>query len=177
MSGWKGLPDVDVAGCEAVLEYVRVFGPTTPERLRYYLGSGLSTGPALRRWLAEVEDRLVRVGVEGEAALVLAEDVDSLASATPSSALRLLPSADPWVMGPGTADPHVVAQARRSLLARGNPVLTGGVVTGIWTLARGGLTVAWFPESGRPDHALLAAEAAHLGGLVGQDTVLTVTRV
>jgi hypothetical protein len=177
VSGWKGLPDVDVAGRQAVIEYVRVFGPTTPEGLRYYLGSGLSTGPALRRWLADVEDRLVTVDIEGEAALVLAEDVDSLASATASSAVRLLPSADPWVMGPGTADPHVIPRTRRSLLARGNPVLTGGVVTGTWTQARGGLTVAWFPESGRPDHALLAAEAARLADLIGQDTALTVTGV
>ena len=126
--------------------------------MQYYLGEGLSAGrKALRGWLDDLSDRLVAVDVDGEDLLVCAEDVDDLTSTTVSPTVRLLPAADPWVMGPGTADPHVVPPAHRQLVTRGaNLVLAGGVVAGTWTRKAGTLTVAWFGEADPPDHDLLA---------------------
>src|SRR6185503_15705988 len=39
---WAGLPSVDEAGRMAVEAYVRAYGPTTADRVQYYLGEGLS---------------------------------------------------------------------------------------------------------------------------------------
>ena len=128
MAHWAGLPEIDDAGRWAVEAYVRTYGPTSADRLRYYLGEGLSCGrKALRGWLDDLSDRLAPLDVDGEDLLLCADDVDDLTSTTVSPTVRLLPAADPWVMGPGTADPHVVPPARRQLVTRGaNVVLAGG---------------------------------------------------
>ena len=174
---WGGLPDVDEAGRRAVEEYVRTYGPTTIAGVQYYLGEGLSAGrKALRRWLDDLSDRLVAVDVDGEDLLVSVDDVDDLTSTTFSPTVRLLPAADPWVMGPGTADPHVVPPARRQLVTRGaNLALAGGVVAGTWRRRAGILTVAWFGEADPPDHDLLRAEAARLAAVLGTELDLEVT--
>ena len=136
---WAGLPDIDEAGRRAIEAYVRSYGPTNADRVHYYLGAGLSAGrKALRGWLDDLSDRLVTVAIDGEDLFVLADDVDELTSTTVSPTVRLLPAADPWVMGPGTADPHVVPPAHRQLVTRGaNIVLAGGVVAGTWTRKAG----------------------------------------
>ena len=174
---WGGLPSVDEAGRMAVEAYVRNYGPTTPAAVHYYLGEGLSAGrKALRGWLDDLSDRLVTVEVDGEELLVCSDDADELASTPVSPTVRLLPAADPWVMGPGTADPHVVRPARRQLVTRGaNLALAGGVVAGTWTRKAGTLTVAWFGEADPPDHDLLRAEAARLAAVVGTELELRVT--
>ena len=108
------------------------------------------------------------VEVDGEELLVCSDDADELASTTASPTVRLLPAADPWVMGPGTADPHVVPPARRQLVTRGaNLALSDGVVAGTWTRKARTLTVAWFSEADPPDHDLLRAEAARLAAVLG----------
>ena len=135
----------------AVEAYVRTYGPTSPDGVQYYLGAGLSAGrKALRGWLDELSDRLVAVDIDGEEFLVCADDVDDLASTVVSPTVRLLPAADPWVMGPGTADPHVVPPAHRQPVTRGaNLVLAGGVVAGTWTRKAGTLAVC-LARRGRP---------------------------
>ena len=132
---------------------------------------GLSAGrKALRGWLDDLSDRLVTVDVDGEDLLVSADDVDDLTSTTVSPTVRLLPAADPWVMGPGTADPHVVPPAHRQLVTRGaNLVLAGGVVAGTWTRKAGTLTVAWLGGADPPDHDLLVEEAARLAAILGTE--------
>ena len=174
---WAGLPSVDDAGRRAVEAYIRTYGPTTAARVQYHLGEGLSAGrKALRGWLDDLSDSLVTVDVGGEDRLVCAEDVDDLTSTTVSPIVRLLPAADPWVMGPGTADPHVVPPAHRQLVTRGaNLVLAGGIVGGTWTRKAGTLTVAWLDEADAPDHDLLAAEAARLSAILGTELDLDVT--
>ena len=177
VAGWAGLPSVDEAGRRAVEAYIRTYGPTTAARVQYHLGEGLSAGrKALRGWLDDLSDSLVTVDVGGEDCLVCAEDADALTSTTVSPTVRLLPAADPWVMGPGTADPHVVPPAHRQLVTRGaNLVLAGGVVAGTWTRKAGTLTVAWLGEADAPDHDLLAAEAARLAAILGTELDLDVT--
>ena len=166
---WAGLPSVDEAGRTAVEAYVRTYGPTTAAAVHYHLGEGLSAARrSLRGWIDDLSGCLVTVEVEGEELLVSSDDADELASAKASPSVRLLPAVDPWVMGPGTADPHVVPPARRQLATRGaNIALAGGVVAGTWTRKARTLTVAWFSEADPPDHDLLRAEAARLAAVLG----------
>ena len=174
---WAGLPDIDDAGRSAVEAYVRTYGPTSADGVQYYLGAGLSAGrKALRGWLDELSDRLVAVEVDGEELLVCADDVDDLASTVVSPSVRLLPAADPWVMGPGTADPHVVPPGHRQPVTRGaNLVVAGGVVGGTWTRKAGTLTVSWLEEADPPDLDLLREEAARLAAILGTELDLNVT--
>lgn len=174
---WAGLPDIDDAGRWAVEAYVRTYGPASADSVQYYLGAGLSAGrKALRGWLDDLSDRLVAVEVDGEELLVCADDVDDLASTAVSPTVRLLPAADPWVMGPGTVDPHVVPPAHRQPVTRGaNLVLARGVVAGTWTRKAGILTVVWLEEPDPPDHDLLGKETARLAAVLGTDLDLNVS--
>jgi hypothetical protein len=175
--GWTGLVDPDEAGPWAVVNYFRTYGPATPEHIHYWLGEGLSAGrKALNRWLDELDDQLVPVDIEGEAALMLAEDLDDLDRTSPTPTVRLLPGADPWVMGPGTADPLIVPPSRRSLMTLGaNPVLANGVVAGTWKAKNGKLAVAWFSEAVEHDEDLLRVEASRLGAVTGAELDLVVS--
>jgi hypothetical protein len=167
---WAGVPDLDDAGTRAVEAYFRAYGPATPDHLSYWLGDGLGAGrKRIRSWLAGLGDRLVTVGVDDEPAQVLAEDLDELASTPASTAVRLLPGYDQWVLGPGTADAHVVPPARRPLVSRqANLVVAGGVVSGTWSLADDQLVADWFAEAGRPPRDALAAEVTRLATILGR---------
>lgn len=174
---WGGLPDIDDAGRWAVEAYVRTYGPTSADGVQYYLGAGLSAGrKALRGWLDDLSDRLVAVDIDGEDLLLFADDVEDLTSTAVSPTMRLLPAADPWVMGPGTADPHIVPPAHRQPVTRGaNLVLAGGVVAGTWTRKADILTVAWLEGADPPELNLLGEEAARLAAVLGTELDLNVT--
>jgi hypothetical protein len=165
---WAGIPDLDAAGMSAVEAYFRAYGPATPQHLNHWLGEGLGAGrKRIRSWLAASGDRLVTVDMDGEPAQVLTEDLDDLAAAPASTAVRLLPGYDQWVLGPGTADAHVVPPARRQLVSRhANLVIAGGVVSGTWSLAGDQLVADWFSEAGPPPRDALAAEVARLAPIL-----------
>jgi hypothetical protein len=172
---WAGLPDLDEAGMHAVEAYFRAYGPATVEHLNYWLGNGLGAGrKRIRSWIAGFGNRLTPVDVDGEASYILGEDVEELASATGTTATRLLPGYDQWVLGPGTADPHVVPPARRPLITRGaNIVIVGGIVTGTWSLAADQLVVDLFAEGKQPPAAALNQEVARLATILGRPLRLT----
>ncbi len=167
---WRGVPDLDDAGPRAITAYLRTFGPATLEHIHYWLGNGLSAGRRrLNGWLTGLHDQLVAVDVEGTRAYVAREDVDSLVAARPSNAVRLLPGHDQWVMGPGTKDVHVTPQSLRDLVTRkANPLVWGGVVSGIWARKGDELTVTWFDERRRPDEAI-EREVVRLASVLGRD--------
>ena len=120
-------------------------------------------------------DRLTRVAIEREPALVLREDLDELEASRPSTAVRLLPGRDPWVMGPGTDDPHVVPQARREPVSRSaNLVVARGIVAGTWTIRDGHLSTTWFGEAGSIPRAALAEECARLSSFLDRPLELSV---
>jgi hypothetical protein len=99
--------------------------------------------------------------------LVLREDLEDLAATPPTAAIRLLPGYDQWVLGPGTADPHVVPQARRALVSRqANIVIDGGVVSGTWTLTDDNVAVDWFAQGGPPRKDGLADEVERLAAIL-----------
>jgi hypothetical protein len=166
---WAGLPDIDVAGRWAVEAYVRAYGPTTADGVQYYLGAGLSAGrKAVSGWIKDVASKLTAVDIDDEELLLLSDDVDDLAATDFSPSIHLLPASDPWVMGPGTANVHVVPPVHRQLVTRGaNLVLADGVFAGTWARSRDTLTVAWLDQARSPDLGLLGDETERLAALSG----------
>jgi hypothetical protein len=109
------------------------------------------------------------VDVDGEPALLLREDLDDLGATTPSTAVRLLPANDQWVLGPGTADARIVPVARRALVSRGaNVVVAAGVVCGTWSVRGDEALVTCFAESVPPPGPVVADEVARLAGALGR---------
>jgi len=167
---WAGVPELDEAGMRAVEAYFRAYGPATANHLHYWLGAGLGAGRRrIDSWIAGFGDRLAPVDVNGESTYVLREHLEELASTTATTTTRLLPAFDQWVNGPGTADPHVVPTARRTLVTRGaNIVIAGGVVSGTWSLKDDHLVVAWFAEATPPAREELEAEVSRLATILGR---------
>jgi hypothetical protein len=166
--GWAGIPDLDEAGPTVVAAYFRTHGPASPDRVHDWFGKGLGAKrQAITRWLDQLDERLEPVTIEGDRVLVLREDLDDLRATPASTAVRLLPGRDPWVMAPGTSDARVVPPARREPVSRSaNLVVSRGVVAGTWTLRGDRLDIAWFTESGRVPRAALGQEAAALAKLL-----------
>ena len=173
---WAGVPGLDEAGMKAVEAYFRAYGPATADHLHYWLGARLGAGrKRIQAWIAGFGDRLAAVEVEGESPYVLREDLEELAATPPTTAIRLLPGYDQWVLGPGTADEHIVPPRRRSLVSRqANIVIAGGVVSGTWALAHDRVAVAWFAEGGPPPREWLADEVARLATIVDLPLQLSV---
>jgi hypothetical protein len=173
-SSWAGIPDPDEAAPTVIVAYLAAYGPATAANLRNWLARGRIGARQLRTWFGALGDRLAEVQVDGELAYVRAEDLDDLAAAHPSRAVRLLPGFDQYVLGPGTEDGHVVPAARRSAVSRQSGwispiVVSGGVVCGTWSLKSDQVQVAWFKEAGRPPRDALDAEVSRLASIVGAD--------
>ena len=114
--------------------------------------------------------------IDGEDLLLFADDVDDLTSTVTSPTVCLVPAADPWVMGPGTANPQVVPPAHRQPVTRGaNLVLADGVVAGTWARKKGTLSVAWLEDTDPPDLNLLEQDAARLAAILDTELDLNVT--
>jgi len=167
---WAGLPDLDEAGVHAIEAYFRAYGPATPENVHYWLGEGLGAGrKRIRSWIAGLSDRLAAIDIDGQSAYVLRKDLEDLTATPATTVVRLLPAHDQWVLGPGTADAHVVPPARRALVSRqANIVIAGGVVSGTWSLTDDQVVTAWFAEAGPPAPEALAAEVARLASILGR---------
>ena len=163
---WAGVPDLDEAGMRAVEAYFRAYGPATPDH--YWLGDALGAGrKRIQSWIAAFGDRLAAVEVEGESTCVLREHLEELASTTATTTIRLLPGYDQWVLGPGTADPHVVPPARRTLVSRqANVVIAGGRVSGTWSVTDDQVVVAWFTEATPPARDALEGEVSRLATIL-----------
>lgn len=172
---WQGLPEPDEAGTRVVESYVRAYGPATVDNVRHWTEAGRKRAGS---WMASLGDRLADVELDGTRAFVLREDLQELAATPQTLAVRLLPGYDQWVMGPGTADKHVVPPARRSLLSRQAPfVVAGGVVSGTWALSDHQVTVSWFAEAGRSPLPALEGEVARLATILDRELELTVRKV
>ena len=167
---WPGMPDVDTAGRRAILRYLGAYGPATAANLSYWVVEGLSAPRRLvQRWLAElVADGVTTLDLDGQEVWACTADLDELSSAEPSASVRFLPGYDPWVLGPGTADPLVTPPERRALASRGtNLVVADGVVSGTWQVRGPELSVTWFPEAGPAPERALEAEGRRLTRIVG----------
>ncbi len=173
-SRWSGLPDPDEAAAVAIVAYFRSYGPTTIDAFGNWLAGGWFGKRQLRTWFRALEHRFVPVEVDGEPAHVLAEDLDELASTSPTTVVRLLPGFDQYVLGPGTGDGLVVPTSRRAAVSRQSGwispvVVVGGVVRGTWELDDDNVRVAWFGEAGRPPRKALRAEVTRLSSILDRD--------
>lgn len=173
---WAGVPDLDEAGPRAVEAYFYAYGPATSDHVHYWLGNGLGAGrKRIQSWIASCGDRLASVDIDGEAAYILREDLDDLAGTHASTAVRLLPGHDQWVLGPGTADAHIVPPARRALISRNaNIVIAGGVVSGTWSHTDDQIITAWFAEAGPPPRDALEEQVAGLSTILERPLESTV---
>jgi len=135
---------------------------------KVHMISNASNPTRITSWITGLGDRLATVDVDGQSAHVLREDLDELSATPPSTAVRLLPAYDQWVLGPGTADAHVVPPAERTPISRGaNLVIAGGVVSGTWSLHGDEVAVTWFGEPGDPARDSLAEQVGRLSAIAG----------
>jgi hypothetical protein len=172
--GWPGIPDPEEAAPVAIAAYLRAYGPAPLDAFSRWLAGGYFGRAQLKRWQAAMGDRIVPVSVDGEAAFVLAEDLDGLLATEPTDGLRLLPGFDQWVLGPGTDAAAIIDPARRTAVSRtagwiAPVVLRGGRVTGTWSLDGASLTIDWFAEAGRaPSARALTAELKRWSAIAGR---------
>jgi hypothetical protein len=177
---WPGIVERDAGACRAITAYVRAYGPATINSLAAWC-AGSAYKRDLRRWFDEARTEMTEVEVGGEPAFVMADDLDELVATRPTTAVRLLPGFDQYVLGPGTKDPHVVPPARRAAVSRqagwiSPVVLAGGRVAGTWELDRTDVRIAWFPEAGRPPRRKVQAEVRRLSVVLDRDLRAVVTQ-
>lgn len=162
LPAWTGLPEPEDGARAVIPAYLRTYGPATVERFDAWLTRGTSRKAMLRGWFAALDDQLATVDVEGTSAYVLAEDVEELAGTDPTTAVRLLPAFDQYVLGPGTAATEILAPERRSQVSRSagriSPVVVaGGRVAGVWDRDGEDVSVELFDGDDRPPTASLDA--------------------
>ena len=109
-------------------------------------------------------------------------DLDALAATKPTTEVRLLGGFDQYVLGPGTADGHVTAAARRSKVSLQSGwispvVIAGGVVAGTWAAENETLAIAWFSEAGRVPRTALDGECGRLAGILGRSLEVSISVV
>jgi hypothetical protein len=165
------VPDAAIAGPRVFRDYAAAYGPATIDNFAAWLTR--PTRRQLREWLDGAGPELTEVEVDGEPAFVRAEDVDDLATAKPSSSVRLLGGFDVWVLGPGTADSHVIPPGRRAAVSKtagwiAPLVVVGGVVGGTLELDRDVVKIAWFSELTMPPRARIEAEVERVAAIVGR---------
>ena len=149
------MPEPDDAAPAAILAYLSAYGPATVEGFSNFISRGRVSKRSLKTWFAAAgRPRDGGGGGWGES-YARTEDMDELAGAKPTKALRLLPGFDQWVLGPGTDDPRIVAPARRAAVSRQAGWISPLVVVG----RRGGrnmgvegstVRISWFGENGKP---------------------------
>jgi hypothetical protein len=179
---WDGVPDADLAAPEAIVDYLRAFGPATAEAFGQWLSGGWFGKKQLKAWFASLGPRLAEVAVDGEQTFIVADDLDELRSTKPSQTVRLLPGFDQWVLGPGTADTHVIPAGRRAAVSRQSgwiaPVVTvGGVACGTWSLDDDVVAIEWFKEATERPRRAIEAEVGRLAAIVGRTLKATVRLV
>jgi hypothetical protein len=180
-SRWPGKADADEAVPHAISAYVRTYGPATVDSLSRWLASSAAKRK-IRTWFGGLRDQMTEVEVDGESAHVMTDDLDAIVATRPTTAVRLLPGFDQYVLGPGTKDGHVVTPARRPAVSRqagwiSPVVVAGGRVGGTWALDGPEVRVAWFGEAGRPPKRALQAEVARLSAVLDRDLRSAVTVV
>lgn len=178
---WPGKVDVDEARPRAMVAYVRTYGPATVDSVSRWLASSASK-QKVRTWFGSLVGQMTEVEVDGEPAHVMTDDLDALVRTRPTTAVRLLPGFDQYVLGPGTKEGHVVSPARRSAVSRQSGwispvVVAGGRVSGTWELKRSEVRIAWFGEAGRPPKRALQAEVTRLSSVLDRDLRSVVTAV
>lgn len=170
---WGGVPEPEEAAAVAVPNYLRAYGPASPDTFDVWLTRGGSRKAQLRSWFTDRGDDLAKVDVEGEELYLNADDVDSLAATEPAGPgdVRLLPGFDQYVLGPGTKATEIVPAAHRADVSRtagwiSPVVLAAGRVVGTWEVDDGTAVVQLFDDAEAPDPEALAAEVERITPLI-----------
>ncbi|MGQ0847909.1 MAG: winged helix DNA-binding domain-containing protein [Actinomycetota bacterium] len=179
---WAGIPDLEDAAPAAIVAYLGAYGPARAEAFGTWLAGGWFGQRQLKAWFAGLGDLLAPVEVEGDPAYQLAEHLDDLMKTQPTPAVRLLPGFDQYVLGPGTADVHLVPPGRRKAVSRQSGwiapvVVASGSVAGTWDMDREHLRIGWFGEKGRPPKRALATETERVSAILNRDLSMQITVV
>ncbi|QLY28015.1 winged helix DNA-binding domain-containing protein [Nocardia huaxiensis] len=169
---WPGIPDPDAAAPGFIADYLAAYGPATPEIFDAWLTRNNHRKTVVRRWFAELGDRLTEVDVEGRPGYILTDHADELAAIKPKPIVRLLGSFDQYVLGPGTGDAALLPSAHRPKVSRAagwiSPlVVVNGRIVGTWETSGEELTVTMFDNAPAP-MAELEREAPHVARALGQ---------
>ena len=171
---WAGVPEPDDAAPTVIVAYLGAYGPATIDNFRNWLSRGRVSAKQIRSWFKALGARIAEIEVEGERRYVLAKDLSELASSKPTTAVRLLPGFDQYVLGPGTEDGHIIPAKRRTAVSKqagwiAPIVVAGGSVTGTWDVDGERLRIDWFKESGAPPRGKLATEIERISAILGRD--------
>ena len=166
-SDWKGIPEPDDAARVAIAAYLGAYGPATMDTFDRWLILNSTSKPKLRRWFADLDDKLTEVDVEGRKALILTEHADELADAKECSGIKLLGHFDQYVLGPGTKDDMLLDAAHRAKVSRAagwiSPiVVVDGKIQAVWEIDGKELVVTPFDGVSLPKKDL-EKEATHVG--------------
>ncbi|TQN28390.1 winged helix DNA-binding protein [Haloactinospora alba] len=164
---WPGIPDPDEAAPAVIAAYLGAHGPATPEMLDAWLTRNSLRKAPLRRWFADMGDRLTEVDVAGRSAYLLTEHAEELADTRPQGTVRLLGAFDQYVLGAGTKETEVLPGHHRSKVSRTagwiSPVVVlDGRIVGTWELDGGRVTVSLFPDAQQPPWEEVEAEVSRI---------------
>jgi Winged helix DNA-binding domain len=172
---WLGrpVPNQSPAHARAALvrRYLHLYGPSTVEDFAGW--AGVAEQFARRAWAA-IDDPLAEVDFAGRRGVLLAQDVEALASGVPPQGLRLLPPHEPYLQQRDrtTAVPDT-ALHERIWKHTGNPgvVLRDGEVAALWRQQKKGrkllLTIDPVTTLSTRDRTLIEAEAEPLAEFRG----------
>jgi len=154
----------EAAQAELVRRWLATFGPGTVADIKWWTGWTLG---AVRRAVAELDT--IKVDLDGEAGLVLADDADPVAE--PEPWVALLPALDPTVMGWQSRAWYFGDHAPKLFDRTGNPgptVWHDGRVVGGWAQRRDGdIVVRLLEDVGTQAAAAIDERAATLGAWIG----------
>jgi hypothetical protein len=177
LDDWHGLPDPADAARAVITAYLGAYGPARAETFDAWLTRGASKRGTLREWFESLEGEVIEVEIGSAQMFARACDVDEMNATAPSSAVRLLPAFDQYVLAAGTNDPHILSPPRRSEVSRAggwiSPVViaAGGRIVGTWGQDISRVVVAPFDEARAVPTAALENEIQRIGRATG--TTLT----
>jgi hypothetical protein len=163
---WVGAPlaELDAGAAEAELarRWLASYGPARPEDLQWWTGW---TARQTRRALAAVGAVEAELD-DGAAGVVLADDLEPIATGAVASWVALLPALDATPMGWKHRDWYLGAHAERLFDVNGNvgpTVWADGRIVGGWARRKDGeVAVALLEDIGAEARAAVEAEAAAL---------------
>lgn len=132
--------DPERAKREVTRRYLAVYGPATREQ--YARWAGVQPAEAGRR-IDALGDDLSVVELDGTRRWLLTEDVSSVAQATPTGMVHLLPRFDPYVVGAPREEPAICPDDHVDRVYRSNGwisavLLVDGHIRGVWEHDRSG---------------------------------------
>jgi hypothetical protein len=175
---WLGeFPELDTtdARLETLRRYLYAYGPATPGDFASWWGTARADA---RKLFQALGDELIPVSVDGWDAWALRTDADALQTAQPSTAVRLLPSFDPYTLGLRRERELALSTTHKGRVFRQQGwisavVLVGGYVVGIWNYevkkAHVTVTVEPFEPLSPANRAGIEQEAARLGAYLNAE--------